>query len=219
LCVLPESSRATRDAAPSATTICMVPAMGTPTTACREKQGASASCSALPAASSISTPSRKKMSRQNLLWPRVYFSLQLKQRPRQRRSTISSGVRRLWLPSPRPCWPATGGAGSANDCWGAGSAGRGAGTGRRPCGGARGGLHGAVNLHQLHLTRHAHGGHKHLRVVDADGVAERRQESDGEGLDTLSLIKTTCARQEGLEAIGVLHGPCTPALGELEQRG
>jgi hypothetical protein len=88
-----------------------------------------------------------------------------------------------------------------------------------PCGGARGGLHGAVNLHQLHLTRHAHGGHKHLRVVDADGVAERRQESDGEGLDTLSLIKTTRARQEGLEAIGVLHGPCTPALGELEQRG
>jgi hypothetical protein len=67
------------------TMICMVLAMGTPATACREKQGASPSFSASPvasAASSISTPSRKKMHRQNLLWPRVYFLLQLKQRPR-----------------------------------------------------------------------------------------------------------------------------------------
>jgi hypothetical protein len=52
--------------------------------------------------------------------------------------------------------------------------------------------------------------------VEADDVAERRQEFTSEELDALSLIKTTRARQEGLEAIGVLHGPCTPALGELE---
>jgi hypothetical protein len=127
---------------PSATAICMVPAMGTPATACREKQGASPSFSASPvasAASSISTPFRKKMRRQNRLWPRVYFSLQLKQRPRRRRSAISSGVRRRWLPSPRPCWAAARGARSVGGCRGAGRAGRGAGAGRRPRGDARGG--------------------------------------------------------------------------------
>jgi hypothetical protein len=83
----------------------------------------------------------------------------------------------------------------------------------------RGRLHRAVDLHQLHLVRQAHGGRERLRVVDANGVAERQQESTSEELDALGLIKTTHARQEGLEAIGVLHGPCTPALGELEQRG
>jgi hypothetical protein len=58
----------------------------------------------------------------------------------------------------------------------------------------RGRLHRAVGLHQFHLARQAHGGRERLRVVDADGVAERRQESAGEELDALSLIKTARAR-------------------------
>jgi hypothetical protein len=67
------------------------------------------------------------------------------------------------------------------------------------------------------LARQAHGGRERLQVVDADGMAERWQESADEELDTPSLIKMTRTRQEGLEAIGVLlHGPCTSALGELE---
>jgi hypothetical protein len=81
------------------------------------------------ATSSISTPLRKKRRRQNLLWPRVNFSLQLKHNPWRRRSVISSGVRRLWLLSPRPCWAAAGGAGSARSGAVAGRAARCAGPG------------------------------------------------------------------------------------------
>jgi hypothetical protein len=56
--------------------------------------------------------------------------------------------------------------------------------------------------------------------VDADGVAERRQEPSGEELDPLRLVKPAGARQEGLEPIGILlHGPRAAALGELKHRG
>ena len=74
-------------------------------------------------------------------------------------------------------------------------------------------------LHQLHLPGQTHGRLEGLRVVNVDGVAERRQESAGEELDALPLVQPARSRQEGLEAVGVLlHGPCAPASCELEQR-
>jgi hypothetical protein len=133
LCVLPESRSATREMAPSVTAICMVSAMGTPARACREKQGASPSApTAASSVSSISTPSMKKMCLQNLLWPREYFSSQLKQSSSRRRSACSSGVSRRWLPAPGVGGTPTGGAGRARGRWGAAIAGRGVGVGRRP---------------------------------------------------------------------------------------
>jgi hypothetical protein len=87
LWVDPVSRRAMRDVAPTETRTCMVLPTGKPATAWREKTGASVSpiMSAAAALSSvaslISTPSKKKRRRHNLLWPRVYFSLQLKHRP------------------------------------------------------------------------------------------------------------------------------------------
>jgi hypothetical protein len=56
--------------------------------------------------------------------------------------------------------------------------------------------------------------------VEADGVAERRQQPPCEELDALFLLKTAGAGKESLEPIGVfLHGPGAPTLGELEHRG
>jgi len=122
LWVLPESSSATRETEPRVTAICMVSPGATPATAWREKQGASVSAAPVSAsASSISTPSKKKMRLQKRLWPREYFSLQLKHRPWRRRSAISSGDKRL-EPSPRPVAAPSGGAGSAKGACGAGSA-------------------------------------------------------------------------------------------------
>jgi hypothetical protein len=67
--------------APSYTASCMVSATGTLATACSEKQGASSSSmAAVFSESSISTLSTKKILLQNLLWPREYFSSQLKHR-------------------------------------------------------------------------------------------------------------------------------------------
>jgi hypothetical protein len=55
--------------------------------------------------------------------------------------------------------------------------------------------------------------------VDADGVAERRQEPSGEELDPLRLVEPAGARKEGLEPVGILlHGPRAAALRELEHR-
>lgn len=57
-------------------------------------------------------------------------------------------------------------------------------------------------------------------MVDADGVAERRQKTAGEELDALGLVEPTRARQEGLEAVGVfLHCSRASALGKFEERG
>ncbi|XP_021306354.1 uncharacterized protein LOC110433389 [Sorghum bicolor] len=104
--------------------------------------GASASGSAAPAssaASSISTPSRKKMRLQKRLWPREYFSLQLKQRPRRRRS-----AHLLWSEAAMIA-VATGRLGGRRGCsqrqWLLGwwQSGPGAGAGRRPRAGALGG--------------------------------------------------------------------------------
>ena len=115
LCVLPESSSATREAGPRVTAICMVSAGATPATACREKSGALGSAAPVSPStpvSSISTPSTKKRRLQKRLWPREYFSLQLKHKPCRRRSAISSGDRRRG-PSPRACAAPIGGAGRA----------------------------------------------------------------------------------------------------------
>jgi hypothetical protein len=103
LWVLPESSSATRDTGPRVTAICIMLAAATPATACKEKQGASVpAVSVVSVASSISTPSMKKICLHKQLWPQVYCSLQLKQRPWRRRSAISSVDNRLLLPSPQP---------------------------------------------------------------------------------------------------------------------
>ena len=134
LCEEPESRSAEKRTLPMVTPIWRVSVKRTPASAEREKQGdawgvgvpatahmvnTGASCvpaAALsPSTSSISTPSRKKRRRQNLLWPRVNFSLQWKHKPWRRRSAISFGVRRRGLPSPRLCWEAAGGQGALGE--------------------------------------------------------------------------------------------------------
>lgn len=77
----------------------------------------------------------------------------------------------------------------------------------------------SVDLHQLDLPCQTHGRREGLRVVDADGMAERRQETAREELYALCLVQTVCSRQESLETIGiVLHCPGASALREFEQR-
>jgi hypothetical protein len=78
----------------------------------------------------------------------------------------------------------------------------------------------AVQFDELDLARQTHRRIEGLRVMDADGVTQRRQESSREQLHSLSLVKTTSARQELLEAVGVvLDGARPPTLGELEEWG
>jgi hypothetical protein len=55
--------------------------------------------------------------------------------------------------------------------------------------------------------------------VDAHRVAERRQQPAREELHALEFLQRPGARQQLLEAVLVLlHGACTPTLGQLEQR-
>ena len=154
------------------------------------------------------------------LWPREYFSLQLKQSPWRRRSAISSWVRCRCWPSPRPWWAAAGGRERQQ--------GRRRQEHRPRCvrgndatlGCPRRGRRRTVGLHQLHLPGQTHGRREGLQVVDANGMTERRQEATGEQLDALRLIQAARTGQECLEAVSVLlHGPGAPALRELEQRG
>jgi hypothetical protein len=61
LWVDPVSRSTTTDAAPSSTLSCIVLQMGTPTTACSEKTGASRAASAAAAVSSVSSSSTPPM--------------------------------------------------------------------------------------------------------------------------------------------------------------
>ena len=49
-------------------------------------------------------------------------------------------------------------------------------------------------LHQFHLACQTHGGGESLRVMKADGVAERWKEAAGVELDALILVVPACAR-------------------------
>jgi len=49
-------------------------------------------------------------------------------------------------------------------------------------------------LHQLDLSGQAYGGGEGVRVVETDGVAERRHEPSGEELDPLRLVEPAGAR-------------------------
>jgi len=51
-----------------------------------------------------------------------------------------------------------------------------------------------VALHQFHLACQADGRRECVRMVDADGVAERRKKTPGEELNALCLVKSTGAR-------------------------
>lgn len=54
--------------------------------------------------------------------------------------------------------------------------------------------------------------------MDADGVAERRQETPSEELHPLVFIEPTSARQELLKTVGVfLDGARAAALRQLEE--
>ena len=79
------------------------------------------------------------MRRQTRLWPRLYGSLQLKQRPRRRRSACSSGDSRFkGGPSGRGWGAPAGGAGRASSgCLGADAGGRARGAPLAAGGGAR----------------------------------------------------------------------------------
>jgi hypothetical protein len=49
------------------------------------------------------------------------------------------------------------------------------------------------SLHQLHQAGEAHGFRESRRVMEANGVAERWQQTPGEELDPLRLLETTGA--------------------------
>jgi hypothetical protein len=88
--------------------------------------------------------------------------------------------------------------------------------------GARGaagrGLSRLGQSHHLNLSGESHGPGERLRVVDADGVAHRREETALVQLDALALLEATRAGQESLEPVGViLHRPRAAALHQLEQ--
>ena len=122
--------------------------------------------------SSAAARSRRKMRWQTRLWPRPNFSLQLKQRPRRRRSSISAWDRRF---TGRPSTVAVGAAGVAAE-GGAGSTRRGGGAGRMPFCCSRP-VRGVVV--ELQLAGEAHGDSEGLRVVDLDVEAEGRQQPGG----------------------------------------
>jgi hypothetical protein len=130
LWVEPESRRARRETPPSWMHTCIVSLVRMPVIAWTEIYGSSVAGSSAPESpsSSSSAKLRRKIRWQTRLWPRLNFSLQLKQRPKQRRSSISAWDRRLTC---RPSivigvgWEAAGGLD-------AGNARRGGGAGRRP---------------------------------------------------------------------------------------
>jgi len=65
-----------------------------------------------------------------------------------------------------------------------------------------------IGLHELELAGEAHGGSKARRVLLLDLETEWRQETPGEELHTLGLIKAAGARQQSLESVLViLHHP------------
>uniref|UniRef100_A0A0A9DL54 Uncharacterized protein n=1 Tax=Arundo donax TaxID=35708 RepID=A0A0A9DL54_ARUDO len=104
LCVDPESMSARRSTSPTRSRICMVSLVCTPAIAWSEIRGSCASsvCSAGVSSSAASAKllSRKKRRWHTRLCPRPNFSLQLKQSPCRRRSSIScADRRRTGLPS------------------------------------------------------------------------------------------------------------------------
>jgi hypothetical protein len=83
---------------------------------------------------------------------------------------------------------------------------------RRGQQGARGaegrGLSRLGQPHHLDLSGETHGPGERLQVVDADGVAHRREKTARVQLDALALLEATRAGQESLEPVGVvLHRP------------
>jgi hypothetical protein len=75
-----------------------------------------------------------------------------------------------------------------------------------------------VEFHQLHLPGEAHSRGQRLRTVESDGVAERREQTACEQLDSLGFVKPPSAKEETLEAVGVLfHGAGASALRQLEE--
>jgi hypothetical protein len=120
---------------------------------------------------------------QTRLWLRANFSLQLKQSPSRRRSSISDWDKR------RICRPSV--AGGDERIGGASRASGGAGPDRRPRPPTRGRrrLHSLrdVLLAQLQFAGHAHGDDERLKIMHLNVEAERRLKTHGERLHLLCL--------------------------------
>ena len=75
-----------------------------------------------------------------------------------------------------------------------------------------------VEFHQLHLLGEAHSRSQRLQTVEPDGVAERRKQTACEQLVSLGFVEPPSAKEETLEAVGVLfHGVGASALRQLEE--